>query len=125
MWCSLYSSSKPTETSSNIRKQHSAVNKSVRACNSVRLHNDHFHLCPCQTYQLERLFAKNSSKYSLVNVVGSLQLSDMETSKDVLRVKSFVRGYHEYKEIWEPKIGQEAMLMREPKIDGTLMQSQW
>jgi len=39
----------------------------------------------------------------------------METSKDVLRVKSFVRGYHECKEIWEPKIGQEAMLMREPQ----------
>lgn len=39
----------------------------------------------------------------------------METSKDVLRVKSFVRGYHKYKEIWEPKIGQEAMLMREPQ----------
>ena len=26
-----------------------------------------------------------------------------------------MRGYHEYKEIWEPKIGQEAMLMREPQ----------
>ena len=39
----------------------------------------------------------------------------METSKDVLRVKSFVRGYHKYKEIWEPKTGQEAMLMREPQ----------
>ncbi|KAK2553052.1 hypothetical protein P5673_025777 [Acropora cervicornis] len=37
----------------------------------------------------------------------------METSKDVLRVKLFVRRYREYKEIWEPKIGQEAMLMRE------------
>ena len=48
-------------------------------------------------------------------VVNSLQLCEMETSKDVLRVKSFVRGYHEYKEIWEPKIGQEAMLMREPQ----------
>ena len=48
-------------------------------------------------------------------VVGSLQLCEMETSKDVLRVKSFVRGYHEYKEIWEPNIGQEAMLMREPQ----------
>ena len=37
----------------------------------------------------------------------------METSKDVLRVKLFVRRYRECKEIWEPKIGQEAMLMRE------------
>ena len=45
----------------------------------------------------------------------SLQLCEMETTKDVLRVKSFVRGYHEYKEIWEPKIGQETMLMREPQ----------
>ena len=50
-----------------------------------------------------------------LHVVGSLQLCEVETSKDVLRVKSFVRGYHEYKEIWEPKIGQEAMLMREPQ----------
>ena len=24
-----------------------------------------------------------------------------------------MRGYHEYKEIWEPKIGKEVMLMRE------------
>ena len=53
-----------------------------------------------------------------VNVVGkrwvvSLQLCEMETSKDVLRVKLFVRRYRECKEIWEPKIGQEAMLMRE------------
>ena len=41
----------------------------------------------------------------------------METSNDVLRVQSFVRGYHayEYKEILEPKTGQEAMLVREPQ----------
>lgn len=39
----------------------------------------------------------------------------METCKDVLRVKSFVRGYHGYKEIWEAEIGQEPMLMREPQ----------
>ena len=26
-----------------------------------------------------------------------------------------MRGYHEYKEIWETKIGQEAMLTREPQ----------
>ena len=45
----------------------------------------------------------------------SLQLCEMETSKDVLQVKSFVRGYREYKEIWEPKIGQETMLMWEPQ----------
>ena len=48
-------------------------------------------------------------------VFGSLQLCEMETSKDVLRVKSFVRGHNEYKGMWEPKIGQKAMLMREPQ----------
>jgi len=43
------------------------------------------------------------------------QICEVETSKDVLRVKSFVRRYHEYKQIWETKIGQEAILMREPQ----------
>ena len=33
----------------------------------------------------------------------------------VKRVKSFVGGYHEYKETWEPEIGQEAMLKQEPQ----------
>ena len=35
------------------------------------------------------------------------------------RVKAFVRGYHEYNEIWEPEISQEAILKREPKTNWT------
>ena len=48
-------------------------------------------------------------------VFGSLQLCEIVTSKGVLRDKSFVRGHNEYKGMWEPKICQEAMLMREPQ----------
>ena len=36
------------------------------------------------------------------------------TSETVLRVKSFIRGYHEYQEIWAPEIGDEYELKREP-----------
>lgn len=68
--CSLYSSNKPTETLSNIRKQHSPrrlilqANQS-RACHTLRrLHHDHVDLCPCQTYQPKGLFAYKISKCS-------------------------------------------------------------
>ena len=43
----------------------------------------------------------------------------METGAGAKRVKSFVRGYHEYNEIWEPEICQEAILKREAKTNGT------
>ena len=38
------------------------------------------------------------------------------TSKTVLQVNSFMRGYHEYQEIWTPEIGDEyeVELKREP-----------
>ena len=29
------------------------------------------------------------------------------TSETVLQVNSFIRGYHEYQEIWTPEIGDE------------------
>ena len=31
-----------------------------------------------------------------------------------LRVKSFIRGYHVYKEDWEPELNEERELRREP-----------
>ena len=36
------------------------------------------------------------------------------TSETVLQVNSFMRGYHEYQEIWTPEIGDEYELKREP-----------
>ena len=36
------------------------------------------------------------------------------TSETVLQVNSFIRGYHEYQEIWTPEIGDEYELKREP-----------
>ena len=35
------------------------------------------------------------------------------------RVKSFIRGYHVYKEDWEPELNEERELKREPqnKVD--------
>ena len=36
------------------------------------------------------------------------------TSETVLQVNSFMRGYHEYQEIWTPEIGDEYKLKREP-----------
>ena len=35
------------------------------------------------------------------------------TSETVLQVNSFMRGYHEYQEIWTPEIGDEYELKRE------------
>ena len=34
------------------------------------------------------------------------------TSDTVLQVNSFIRGYHEYHEIWTPEIGDEYQLRR-------------
>ena len=41
------------------------------------------------------------------------------SSQAVVRVNSFVRGYHEYLDIWQPAIGSEHSLRREPgnKVD--------
>ena len=36
------------------------------------------------------------------------------TSETVLQVNSFMRGYHEYQEIWTPEIGDDYKLKREP-----------
>ena len=36
------------------------------------------------------------------------------TSETVLQVNSFIRGYHEYQEIWTPEKGDEYELKREP-----------
>ena len=36
------------------------------------------------------------------------------TSETVLQVNSFIRGYHEYQEIWTPEMGDEYELKREP-----------
>ena len=34
----------------------------------------------------------------------------------LVRVKYFVRGYHEYETHWEAEVGEEASLKREPEI---------
>ena len=41
------------------------------------------------------------------------------SSTEKLQVVSFIRGYHEYLDIWQPNIGDEHRLKREPnnKVD--------
>ncbi len=48
------------------------------------------------------LFEKSSLKYSDCVPI------------EIVQVTSFVRGYHVYLEVWEPKIGDEHCLKREP-----------
>lgn len=36
-------------------------------------------------------------------------------AKETLEVSSFIRGYHEYMDLWEPKIDDEYELKREPE----------
>ena len=38
------------------------------------------------------------------------------TSETVLQVNSFMRGYHEYQEVWTAEIGNEYELKREPHL---------
>lgn len=38
----------------------------------------------------------------------------MEKEPTIIRVNSFVRGYHAYMEIWEPDVNEENPLKREP-----------
>ena len=35
-------------------------------------------------------------------------------SSELLVVNSFVRGYHEYMDVWKPKVNEEYLLKREP-----------
>ena len=45
------------------------------------------------------------------------------TSETILQVNSFIRGYHEYQEIWTPEKCNEYELKREPlnKVDHTTL----
>ena len=36
------------------------------------------------------------------------------TSFDSVEFNSFIRGYHAYKDIWEPFVGENLLLKREP-----------
>ena len=36
-------------------------------------------------------------------------------SSEIVVIKSFIRGYHAYMEIWNPKIDKEYELKREPR----------
>ena len=40
-----------------------------------------------------------------------------EQNADYLEVSSYVRGYHVYKDYWEPRIGETLLLRREPHND--------
>ena len=40
--------------------------------------------------------------------------SSPEMSTEIIRVNSFVRGYHDYLDIWQPEVGDEYSLKREP-----------
>ena len=40
--------------------------------------------------------------------------SQPPTSFDVVEFNSFIRGYHAYKDIWEPQVGETLLLKREP-----------
>ena len=35
-------------------------------------------------------------------------------SLEVVEIQSFVRGYHAYKDIWDPVVGQMLLLKRQP-----------
>ena len=37
--------------------------------------------------------------------------------QSVTEIESFVRGYHEYKDIWQPTVGEVLVLKREPTND--------
>ena len=38
-----------------------------------------------------------------------------ESSETFIQIESFVRGYHAYMDIWNPVIGEELQLKREPE----------
>ena len=46
--------------------------------------------------------------------MASQVVSRGSSNLDVLEVSSYIRGYHAYKEIWTPVIGESLLLRREP-----------
>ena len=54
-----------------------------------------------------------------VRIFFRLQGENGEVSFATLRVKSFIGGYHVYKEHWEPELNEERELTREPESNPT------
>ena len=50
-----------------------------------------------------------NTRYILLMVVSA------ESSESFKQLESFVRGYHAYMDIWNPAIGEELQLKREPE----------
>ena len=58
--------------------------------------------------------------YGYVNSHKILKMASQSvasTEQSVTEIESFVRGYHEYKDIWQPTIGEVLPLKREPTND--------
>ena len=51
-----------------------------------------------------------STRYILLMAAASA-----ESSESFIQIESFVRGYHAYMDIWNPAIGEELQLKREPE----------
>ena len=47
----------------------------------------------------------------------SLQKMASQPEQSVTEIESFVRGYHDYKNIWQPTVGEVLVLKREPAND--------
>ena len=44
-----------------------------------------------------------------------VSLERAERSESFIQIESFIRGYHAYKDIWNPFIGEKLPLNREPE----------
>ena len=65
--------------------------------------------CRCRT-------VKQTVQSSFCWLAEKIMAQKESTRETVLQVNSFIRGYHEYQEIWTPEIRDEIELRREPLL---------
>ena len=61
--------------------------------------------------QLSRLDLASVSVKNNKNFIASQVIT---VNLEVVEIRSFVRGYHAYKEVWDPVVGQMLLLKRQP-----------
>ena len=58
--------------------------------------------------------ARSDTRVKNLCMTASLEAADLDGSGSFIQIESFIRGYHAYKDIWNPVIGEELPLNREP-----------
>ena len=69
---------------------------------------------------MQRQLREQYNNYQLFWSQVSRQMASQPVAsaeQSVTEIESFVRGYHEYKDIWQPRIGEVLVLKREPTND--------